>query len=238
MAVAIRQAFARSERRVRLRFDGTLGSGAFNIAFFSIAIVDGLATAVAPVEAFVVASRPDELELAVDVNITTGARYRIDVAAGLPDGVGDPGPACSAEFTLGVPAAAPSEEVGDQRLLDAIFQCDLGHDGEDFVEGPDGDLEYVSGVENGRVSVRRRAAANGLRWDSTYGPGLREFVDAPVFSLPAMRGRLSENLRRDDRVARVDVGLDAATIDDGTVTVPIEVEFAGGLRSTVEVRSA
>jgi hypothetical protein len=238
MAVAIRQAFARSARRVRLRFDGSLGSGAFSTAFFSIAIVDGLATTVAPVEAFVVAGRPDELELAVSTDITIGARYLLTVAAGIPDGVGDPGPACSAEFTLGVPATAPSEEVGEQRLRDAIFQCDLGHDGQDFVEGPDGDLEYVSGVENGRISVRRRAAANGLRWDSSFGPGLREFVDAPVFSLPAMRGRLSENLRRDDRVARVDVGLDAATLDDGTVTIPIEVEFVGGQRSAVEVTSA
>ena len=34
------------------------------------------------------------------------------------------------------------------------------------------------------------------------------------------------------------MGLDAATIDDGTVTVPIEVEFVGGLRSQVEVSSA
>jgi len=238
MATAIRQAFARSERRVRLRFDGSLGSGAFSTAWFSIAVVNDWATAVTPVEAFVVASRPDELELAVSTDLTIGARYRVDVAAGIPDGADDPGPACSAEFTLGVPMSAPSEELLDRRLLDAVFQSDLAHDGHDFVEGPDGDLEHVSGVENGRVSIRRRAAANGLRWDESFGPGLREFVDAPIFSIPAMRGKLAENLRRDDRVTKVDVGLDGATIDDGTVTVPIDVEFVGGLRSQVDVTSA
>lgn len=235
MAVASQRAFARSLRRVRLTFDGALGAGAFASSWFTVVAVDAWGASVAVVEALAVASRPNDLELALSRDLTPGAHYRIDIAAGIPDAEADPSPSGSVEAILGTPQRQASRDRDLRAVIDSIFQHDAAHDGDDFVEGASGDLESVTGEENGRAAVRRRVAAQGLRWDSTYGPGVREFVDAPVTGLYAVRGSIAENLRLDDRVRNVDVVVGDATVDGDDVQIPVSVEFVGGVTSTVEV---
>ena len=238
MATAILAAFARSPRRLRLTFDAALGSGAFSTSWFTVVAVDAWGVTVATVEAFVVASRSVDVELALDHDLSPGAHYRVDVAAGIPGGGVEPSPASSAGFVLGVPLLQADPERDHDEITDAIFRRDVAHSGADVVESQTGDLESVNGVENGRAAVRRRAAAQGLRWDSSYGPGIRQFVDAPVFGLYAMRGQIAENLRQDDRVRTANVVIGEATVDGADVTVPIDVEFVGGALSRIEVTNA
>src|SRR5690606_11748110 len=100
--------------------------------------------------------------------------------------------------------------------LDAyVFQRDLAHDGEKFLEDPSGDLATLAGPENAMRAINRRLAANGLPWRPDYGARARRFIDAPTGAREELRHELSRAALLDDRVkrARVDAIDDPATGD-------------------------
>lgn len=213
MAIAFARLEVISTFRVRLTFTNNLAAGAFAAVFYGFTSLDSMGIDPTVLEAIVVPNHPAAVELALDYPLVQGARYQLDLTAGVP--ATDASTAASAvqPFFVPVPRAAAASRVYE---VDAsIFQRDLVHDGEDYVEDPNGDLSAISGPENARQAVRRRVVSNGLPWNRAYGGHPRRHVDAPSGSRDQLRHDLATAALQDDRVrsARVDAIEDSESGD-------------------------
>jgi hypothetical protein len=233
VAISLRLLLVRSPTRIRLVYDNTLGGGAFVPSWFSLETLDGGGTNPNVVAALAVPDYPDQAELVLDAELVNGRLYQLDVQAGVPaTGGGGTAGASTHQFRPEGRPADPSPSLRLDDVIAELFQVDLLHDGEDFAEEASGDLAGITGPENAKRAAARRILASGLAWRSGYGARSRHFVDAPEPSLPALRGRVSEQLLLDDRIVRSSVSIPAEQ-DGATPTVDVELEFIGGFRDSL-----
>lgn len=234
MALAFTNLVVRSPRRVRLLWDAALGGGAFSASWFALENLDGAGTSPNVVAALAVPSYPDQCELVLDDDLVIDGLYELTIGAGVPPASGGTAPGYTRQFR---PEGRPEDPSPTLRLDDVIaelFETDLIHDGKDFVEEANGDLAGVTGPENAKRAFARRLVSNGLAWRSGYGARARRFVDAPEATLPELRGNVSEQARRDDRIVRAAVSI-PGTQDAGQPIVNVDLEFLGGFFSSVRV---
>jgi hypothetical protein len=213
MTVAFQKLEVISRHRVRLTFSNVLAAGAFVTSFYAFESVDSLGVSPEVTEALIVPNYPNSVELTLEFPLVSGARYQLNLSAGVP--ATDLSTAASAVQPF--PAPQPRKTaVGAIEETDAyVFQRDLKHNGRDYVEAPNGDLDTVTGPPNAMGAVTRRLLSNGLPWDSTYGAKARALVDAPTGAREELRHQLAAEAVQDDRVraARVDSIDDSETGD-------------------------
>ncbi len=192
---------ARSRRRLWLRFSAQLAAGAFtSLGAYSLEGEDGSAPGV--VAAFVVASNPYVVEIAIDTDLTEGVEYIVR-AVGVPDTDADVTLAPS-ELPVRIGVARTRQAALSPRddVLETAYGVDLYWDGSDLVEDAQGDLATVSGRENVHAALKRRLTSYGLPWDESYGAKPREYVDGSPLTAYQLRGALAAQAVEDDRVKR------------------------------------
>jgi hypothetical protein len=224
--VQLQTLFVRSTSRLRLRFSSALAAGAFDTSWFTLASVDAAGEAPVALAALVVASRADELELALYPEFVDGGRYEITIAEGLPATDLSELAETVREFWAPIVGAAPSPSVQHSDRANEVYGVDLLHDGTDFVRAANFDLATVAGLANVQGAIPRRLTSDGLPYNPEFGGHARQFVDAPTPVLPLARGRLEAEARRDSRVreAKVELARDA---NDGTVVMNVDARLVG-----------
>jgi hypothetical protein len=217
----------RSPYRLRLRFDQALGAGAFVTSWYSLASLDSAGTDPTVLAALVVPNATDKVELALDVELAPGGAYELTVSAGVPAASGPPLAADATDRLVApIPRPRVTTEKSQADVQSLIYGEDLQHMAGDYVEGADGDLGGLLGVENAVDALRRSAEGNGLPWDDDWGAHLRELVDATSPTVGTARGSLVRAMLADDRVLTADA--EATASDDGTVDVQGVVKLVGG----------
>lgn len=203
MTIALVTAIVRHERRIRLVFSANLAAGAFTSLGWYTITSDGTAANPPVVAAYAVPNSPQTVELHLGVDLTQGALYTAS-AVGVPatgGGGSTPNPS-NAQFRVATERGG--NDLGAPRqasdLEKRLYGSDLVHDGNDFVEGPDGDLVKIAGLPVVKGDLRRGIESNGLPWDATHGMHAREFVDAPAPMLDQIPGLAVAYVLRDDRV--------------------------------------
>jgi len=195
MGIQLINATIRSPTRIRLTFTGNLASGAFATTPY---VIGYLGTTTTPVAALQVSNSPFSVELVMSDPVPDGET--IDVQ-------------CTA-----VPGADSSTFTGDQptergvsvttftnvesKKYDAdtlLFGRDLAW-ANDYVEGPNGDLQTIEGLPNVCAAIPRRIDSSGLLWDSTYGAYIERFVDGSMQNAQTARATIMQQVIADDRV--------------------------------------
>ncbi len=202
MAIQALNLIYRSTRRLRVVFSNNLAAGAFNASWFNIAVSEPpLAVGLAVTAGLAVLNSPNVVELVLTAELESGRRYDLTVFGGVP-ATDASTTVSSVALPLTVPSSAPLTSASDatRSVTDALYGVDLAWDGRDFVEGPDGDLQVVRGVENVRSALERRALSGGLAWRTDYGAKARAHVDAPETAGAEFRAELVAQARADDRV--------------------------------------
>ena len=202
MTIALVTVQVRHERRIRLLFSHALASGAFTPGLYTVTSVDGDAADPPVVAAYAVLNSPAVVELHLGADLVQGGHYRAS-APGVPGTDGDTTPDPSAVgFRVGT--ARGGAELSAPRKASALerrlYGWDLVHDGNDFVETPDGDLADAAGVTVARADLRRRVESNGLPWRPSFGLHARAWVDAPAPALAQVPVLAVAEVRKDDRV--------------------------------------
>lgn len=105
--------------------------------------------------------------------------------------------------------------VSDQALADQVGE-DL-YFSSDYEIAAAGDYRTVTAFENLRLSILRRLSVSPGEWKTRpeYGVGIRQFVKKALTSgrKAELKNRIVENLRRDDRIEKVD----EVTIEETTL---------------------
>lgn len=93
-----------------------------------------------------------------------------------------------------------------------IYGVDLLWTGVDFQETATGDLDRVDGTANVTKALNRRVECEpgDLPWDTTYGAGVRDFVDSPSSAAGTLQGTVSAQLLRDRRVKSLKINYEIA----------------------------
>ena len=224
MAIELQAIVPKHERRIRLVFTGALAAGAFGTpgpSGYTIDNEDGAGPSPGIASAIIVAGSTSNVELALDADLAQGALYRIR-AIGIPGADASTSTAASDQrFRFAIETAARSSEpkVSDRELL--LYGRDLVHTGLDYLETVEGDLATTSGAQNAMLALNRRMLSIPLAWAPEYSPRAREFVDAPLATVAALRGRLEAQALRDDRVKSVtaELVIDAETADQSYFSV-------------------
>lgn len=229
MTIELLSIEVRSPRRLRLRYSNSLAAGAFSVSWFSAACLDGSTGDPPIVAAFLVPIAPDELELATNIDLAPGGQYQLTSLAGIPAVDSSVTALDVTNFRPPQARQAPSPSVRSNDVRALVFGEDFVHDGTDLVETADGDLATVTGPENAMTAVVRRALADGLPYNESYGPHLRKFIDAPSPSVRAARGSVERQARLDDRVKSISVSV-AADDNSGDITLNATVLLVGGVK--------
>jgi hypothetical protein len=216
MATSLNTLLFRGTRRIRLFFTGPLAAGAFTSVFlYAVTSIDGLgASPINVVAVFAIANDPNAVELAVDSDATPGGQYRIDCTAV---------PCADATLFTGslvsqtglVLITPPNVEPATDDLQLLLYNRDLLHDGNDFVEDASGDLAVTSGRPNWKAAMTRRMTSPGLPWDPAYSPRPDQYVDAPqTYQLP-LAGALLAQARLDNRTRQASVDVVQSPTNSG-----------------------
>ena len=232
MAIALISIAVRSVRRIRLKYSHALASGAYSVSWFTLTCLDGTTADPGAVQAFLIPGIPDELELALSIDLSPGAPYRLTSAAGIPASDSSTTDPSVDDFRAPLPPQAPSPSVSSSDVLAALFSEDLRHNGTDFVEGPDGDLATIGGEQNAINAVVRSALSEGLPYNNDYGAKLRRYVDAPSSLAPAARSDVERNARRDDRVKKITSSIEPDD-NSGDLTINATVTLIGGAKRSI-----
>ncbi len=216
MPTSLLSATVRHERRVRLAFSQTLAAGAFGSAaltLYAVASLEGDAASPAVLKALAVSGAPDTVELQLGDDLSQGALYSFS-AVGVPglDASVTPDPsAAPVRLARETRAASLGARGHASPFEEKLYGRDIRWSGTDFAETPAGDLDTVSGVECAEADLTARLAEHGLPWDRAFGLGAYDYVDAPITSLPQLRGKALSQMRADDRVASAEAVIN---IDD------------------------
>lgn len=230
--VEYRSLFVRSVRRVRVEFSTALAAGAFSSSWFSLVCNDSTTGDPTVVAALPVPALGNYVELVADRDLPGDASYTLSIAAGVPATDATTAAAASQLFIIPAESRAPSKSVSANDIIDLIFQEDIAHD---MVKGhqlaPDGDLASVSGPANVRANLKRGMVSQGLPHRVDWGAGLREDVDAPNVTLPAMRGKIEQQALRDDRITACRG--DTQDLGGGDVLAIADVDLVGQLKTKI-----
>lgn len=217
----------RASRRLRLVFDRQLAVSAFtSTSFYSIESVDSAGPKPAIKAALQVGGSVGCVELVLSQDLVEGGAYTITCTAV---------PAQDAStftgthpFEFGARIQVRSNVDPVQADADSyLFGIDLVWTGEDFLETPQGDLATVGGLENVQAANNRRGKSSGLPWNADYGAKLDELVGAPPTSQLTGRGRIVEQMLRDDRNEACEV---AVIYDDTAMSERVDFQTTIVLR--------
>lgn len=228
--VEYRNAFVRSVRRIRLEFSSALAPGAFSPSWFTLETVDFETGDPVVVAGIAVPNQPNYVELALDRDLSGGARYLLHIAAGVP--ALDASTAAAADQNLYPPAAAraPSVTFSAKQLMQFLFQEDIAHSPTSgHMLAPNADLATVTGAENARATSLRGVMSEGLPHRRSWGARIRQDIDAPAAMLPTLRGKIERQIRRDDRVT--DCRASAQEANDGDVYLVGELSLIGQVKT-------
>jgi len=197
----------RGARRWRLLFSGPPSSGAFtSTSYYVVTSADNISASPNVEAVFAIATNPNTLEVSVDSDFTPGAQYTLAVT-GMPA----PGGAVTASITDRVASpvqATPANTEPEQSDLDdLLYGVDIVWNGQDIVEGSNGDLATVSGQSNFQGAIARRMASDGLTWDGSYGAKADQFVDAPSLYARPLAGLFLGQAQQDDRTQTASIGV-------------------------------
>lgn len=239
MAIELTGIVVKHERRVRLVFSAPLAAAAFGTpapAAYVIDNEDGAGPSPGVDAAIIVAGANTNVELALDSDLATGGLYRVR-AIGIPAQDASVSTSASDQrFRFGIPSTTTNEEpkVSEGDLL--LYGRDIVWGGVDYLETAEGDLATTEGPQNAIGALDRRMRGAPLPWAPLYSPRAREFVDAPLPTIAALRGRLETQAQRDDRfkgvVAKLIVDDEepsdsyfevTPTLIGGNVTAPLNV---------------
>ncbi len=193
----------RHERRLRVFFSGAvLGGGNWNnIASYTVENLDGAGAYPGVAKVLPAPGNTAAADILLDADITPGGLYQLN-ALGIQgaDFTSTPNPATQ-PFRWGDEPGTIDDEQPQEDVGAIVYGIDLVHNGDDFVEGPDGDLTTVSGLPNAQGAIERRLVdSDGLDWDPTYGARPDTFVGGPAPAASMLRGRLIRQALLDDRV--------------------------------------
>ncbi len=216
----------RSERRIRLLFSNELDTGAFGLSptLYTIESTDGRGVDPNVDAALVVPESPTLVELALDEDLVQSGQYTITVVDVPAIDLSLTGTQ-SQGFRFGDPENTQNKEIGKRNWDLVLYGEDIIWSGVDFVENSSGDLSTSKGIPVVHKALLKRAMASGLPWDPSYGARPSEYVDAVVGLMPTLRGALLSELKKDDRVKRVQVNLLA--LDESKTVFSITPTLAG-----------
>lgn len=229
MAIAFDSLICRSLTRIRLAFSAPVGVGAFatfryTVTSLDAAGVDEVVTSVLPI-----ADSPQSVELALQFDLVALGRYRLTYIAipGLDASVA----AGSFDFESPGEQQHASATVQQDDVLALLYGEDLVHDGNDFVEGADGDLAVEKGPEVIKAWVMDMVESEGILWDADYAPNTRSYVDGTVGALPSLRGAILRKTLRNDRIKQANAKI-LPQVDglEDQATIDIDIDLSGGAR--------
>lgn len=203
MSIALTTVEVRHERRIRLTFTNSLAIGAYNVALYTVVNTDGRATSPSVVAAMLIPGMPNNVELALGTDLVPGAAYAVS-ANGVPASDLSVTPTPSTEqFVYGAKIfnVRTEPKIRDRERL--VLQEDIIWNGLDFQESPTGDLATVAGKPNVTKGIWRSIETSGLPWDPAWGVDVREYVDSPSAAAGTLKGAISAQILRDERIARV-----------------------------------
>lgn len=216
MAIELANVLVKHERRVRLVFSAPLGAGAYGTpapAAYVLENEDGRGPSPGVSAAIFVVGATTNVELALDADLAPGALYHL-TAIGIPAADASVSTTASdLRFRFGSPTTTTNVEpkVSDAELL--LFGRDLVHSGVDYVETAEGDLAVAGGLQNAQAALQRRILGSPLPWAPGYSPRAREFVDAPLPYVGALRSRIEKQALLDDRVQSVTASMQVDETD-------------------------
>jgi hypothetical protein len=203
----------RGARRIRTLFSGALAAGAFvSAALYTFTNTDGsAANPINVVAVFAIAGKPNEVEIAVDSDLTSGALYTIGfVAVPCADLTNYTG-TYAARVGMTLAPLANSEPAASDFQLHLYGRDLLFHN--DFIEDATGDLGAVVGRPNWLGAITRRLGSQGLGWDRTYGLLAEQYVDAPDPYQKGLAGQTVAQATADDRTASASVSVVQSVTD-------------------------
>jgi len=232
VAILFQALEVRGPRRLRLLFTNTLDSGAFVTSWFGVESLDGAGPDPVVKAALVVPATPAGVEIVLDEDLAQGGLYRLTIAAGVPATDASTLSLTTQDFRPASTPTPPSPEVQARDVLGYAYGVDLVHDGNDFVEQANGDLDWITGPENVRGAVERGVLSEGVPWDPSWGAHPRQFVDAPIPTLGLLRSAVVRHLQRDDRIQRSDA-VPGQNDNDGSVSLDVSYDLIGGQNGQV-----
>jgi len=219
----------RGTRRIRLLFDGPLGSAAFTSTTYYAVRSDGTGPdPINVVAVFAVTGTPSGVELAVDEDWVAGTAYTI-TCTNVPCSGAAPFTGSLTAATAQPLANPPNVEPATNDLALLLYGRDLLHNGTDFVEDATGDLATVDGRDNFIGALRRRMTSNGLPWDDAYGTKADQYVDAPETQAQPFAGNIMSQARADDRTKQAAVDIVQDPSDVGQWAFELTVTAQDGL---------
>lgn len=198
----------RSNTRIRLEFTSALDSTAFLDTSGTILVEsqDGIGVSPDVQQRIPILFNPVSMELALSVTLAEGGQYKVSIDS-IP---GQDASFATGEvlFRVGESFSVPNKEIDIVDVESFLYNIDLVWTGTDYLEAPNGDLATISGLANVDGALRRRLVCEGLTWDSDYGVGVRNFVDAPTPSIFTLRGEILRQMLKDNRVSEATVRLE------------------------------
>lgn len=224
----------RNERRVRLAFSSPLAAGAFGsnvptlAALYQITCTNGVGLDPTIVSAIRVPGAPDNVELALSLDLVTGGAYAV-ASNGVPALDTTLSPPASDTFLFGaLPAPSLNIEQSSDDLDALVFGVDLVWTGADFLETPTGDLATVQGLPNAQGAQQRRLLnEDALPWAQNYGVQAGAYVEGPSGGGLSLLARLNRQAVADDRVASATVDFVEDDANPGDVYFPVTTNFKG-----------
>lgn len=206
-----------SPTRVRVLFDEPITPGAVSPSFYAVRSLDALGSNPTVSYVFVVDGSPNGVEIVLSDALADGGLYEVAwTQAPL-----ESGPVDGAEtWRVGQRTDRRENAPQIEPIEPLLYGVDLAWV-RDFQIAADGDLAGVTGAGLVLEAAERRQTSDGLIWDPSYSPRLREFVDAPEGAAPSVRTAVLADLLRDDRVARATV--DLPTIEDDAAVFPCTI---------------
>lgn len=227
MAIAFDSLAFRSIRRVRLAFSAALGAGAFSTLKYAVTSLDAAGTDEAVTAALALADSPQSVELALQFDLVALGRYRVTFTA-VP---GADASTVTGTFDFETPGEQQhaSATVQQDDVLALLYGEDLVFDGNDFVEGADGDLAVEKGPEVIKAWMMDMVESEGLLWDADYAPNTRRYVDGTVGALPSLRGEILRKALRNGRIKQANAKI-LPQVDglEDQATIDIDIALTGG----------
>lgn len=233
MAIAFDSLIVRSIRRIRLAFSAPLGAGAFSTLKYTVTSLDAAGVDEVVTATLALADSPQSVELALQFDLVALGRYRVTFTA-VP---GADASTVTGTFDFEAPGQQQhaSATVQQDDVLALLYGEDLVFDGNDYVEGADGDLAVEKGPPVVKGWVMDLVESEGLLWDPDYAPQVRKYIDGTVGALPSLRGELLRKILKDDRIQQANAKI-LPQVDglDGQATIDIDVTLVGGAQVSAQ----
>lgn len=216
-------ASARTDRRIRLRFNQDVGAGGYVTTLYTVESQDVTAASPGLRAVYAIAGIPAMVELVLDSDLIPSGIYKV-FAENVPSTTLELTPVGNFEnFVFGTPTTAPiNAEPKQSNGETVLYGRDLIFSG-DFQETVEGDLASVTGIVNAQQALFRRLTGAPLPYAPSYSPNAREFVDGNDSLV--LKNRIRQQATKDNRVQSIQVKLE--TDAAGRTVYVIDPTFIG-----------